>query len=192
MKKLLIALALAATTAAALAETMMKPGLWEVRMLKQVVDGRDMTAQMAAAQAQMQKALAGMSPQQRKQMEAVMGRQAAPAAGAQQVCISPEMAARDKPLMPADARCEPAKMSRSGNKVSFEFNCASAGRTTAGKGESILSGDSVSTRMDMTTTDAHGRHTMQSESQMKYLGADCRGLKPADQIVREMQAARKK
>lgn len=191
MRKLWISLALAATTTGVQAETTIKPGLWEVRITKQVMDGRDMTAQMAAAQAQMQQALAGMSPQQRKQMEAVMGKQATPA-GAQQVCISPEMAARETPVMPADAKCEPAKVSRSGNKMSYEFNCTSAGRTTTGKGESIFSGDSVSTRTDIVMTDARGRHTMQSESQMKYLGADCRGLKPIDQLARELQAARRK
>jgi hypothetical protein len=33
---------------------------------------------------------------------------------------------------------------------------------------------------------------MQTESQMKFVGTDCGGLKPADQMVQEMQAARKK
>jgi hypothetical protein len=41
--------------------------------------------------------------------------------------------------------------------------------------------------MDMTTTDARGRHTMQSESQMKYLGADCQGVKPVEQLMKSMQ-----
>lgn len=191
MKKLWVTLALVATAIGAQAETTIKPGLWEVQITKQVMDGRDMTAQMAAAQAQMQQALAGMSPQQRKQMAAVMGKQATPA-GAQQVCISPQMAARETPMLPADANCAPARVNRSGNRVSFEFNCTSAGRTTAGKGESVLAGDSVTTRTDMTITDARGRHTMQSESRMNYLGADCRGLKPIDQLAGELTSARRK
>lgn len=173
----------------------MKPGLWEVKQIKQVMDGQDMAAQMASAQAQMQQQLAKMSPEQRKQMEAMMGRQGLPsptaAAGATRICISPAMAAMDKPMVDPEGRCEPAKVSRSGNKTSFEFNCKVQGRATVGKGESTHSGDTVTTRMDMTTTDASGRHTMQSESQMKYLGPDCQGIKPVDQMVKDAKGARR-
>jgi hypothetical protein len=165
-----------------------KPGLWEVKQIKQVVDGRDMAAQMASAQAQMQQSMAKMSPEQRKQMEAMMGGRGMPApgaaAGGTRICISPAMAARDKPMVDPEGRCEPAKVSRSGNKTTFEFNCSSDGRTMAGKGESTFGGDMVTSRMDMTTTDAGGRHTMQSESQMKYLGPDCQGIKPMDQLAK--------
>jgi hypothetical protein len=52
------------------------------------------------------------------------------------------------------------------------------GRRTQGKGESTFSGNSVHSRMDMVTMDASGRHTLQSESQMTYLGPDCKGLAP--------------
>jgi hypothetical protein len=193
MKKLLLA-ALAATAATAVsAETMMKPGLWEVRMIKQVMDGQDMTAQMAAAQAQMQAAMANMPPERRKQMEAMMGKQTMPSANVHRLCISPEMAARDKPMVAQqDAKCEPTKTTRSGNKTSFEMNCTSEGHSMVGKGESVATGDSVSTRMDMTMTDARGKHTMQSETQMKFISADCGDVKPVDQMMRDMQAARKK
>lgn len=192
MKKLLIAVALTAATTGVLAESMMKAGLWEVRTLKQVMDGQDMTAQMAAMQAEMQKAMANMPPAQRKQMEQMVGKQAMPSANVHRLCVSAEMAAQDKPVMPQDAKCEPTKMSRSGNKTSFEINCNNAGHVMVGKGESVTSGDTISTKMDMTMTDPSGKHTMQTESQAKFLGTDCQGLKPADQMVREMQAARKK
>jgi hypothetical protein len=165
----------------------LKPGLWEVKQISQVMDGRDMTAQMAAAQEKMQQSMAKMSPERRRQMEAMMGAQAVPAKGAgggTRICISPAMAARDKPMVDPEGRCEPAKVSRSGNKTSFEFNCTASGRTMVGKGESTVSSDMVATRMDMTTTDANGRHTMKSESQMKYLGPDCQGVKPMDQLTK--------
>jgi len=192
MKKLLIACALTVTATGALAEPMVKPGLWEIRTLKQTMDGQDMTAQMAAAQVEMQKAMANMPPERRKQMEVMMGKQAMPSANVHRLCVSPEMAARDKPMIAADNRCEPVKSSRSGNKTTFEINCATDGHNMAGKGESVSSGDTISTKMDMTMTDARGKHTMQTESQMKFVGTDCGGLKPADQMVQEMQAARKK
>jgi len=166
----------------------LKPGLWEMKQISQVMDGRDMTAQMAAAQGKMQQAMAKMSPEQRKQMEAMMGGQAMPAqaasGGGTRICISPAMAARDKPMVDPEGHCEPAKVSRSGNKSSFEFNCNANGRSMVGKGESTVSGDMITTRMDMATTDANGRHTMQSESQMKYLGPDCQGVKPMDSLAR--------
>ena len=151
------------------------------------MDGQDVMAQMAAAQAQMNQAMANMPAAQRKQMEAMMGKQAMPAANVRRICVSPEMAARDQPVLSHDGSCEPSKVSRGGDRVSFEFNCVIEGRNTSGKGESVVSGDTISSKMDMTTVDAKGKHTMQTESQMKYLGSDCQGLKPADRIVKDMQ-----
>ena len=151
------------------------------------MDGKDMQAQMSGAQAQMQQAMADMPPDQRKQMEAMMARQGAAMSGggAHRMCISPEMAARDKPLVDPEGKCEPAKVSRSGNRTSFEFNCKSDGRSMVGKGDSTFAGDTITSRMDMTPTDATGRHTMQTEQQMKYLGADCGALKPVGQAARK-------
>jgi hypothetical protein len=189
MKRFLMAVVLIAATAGGWAGQTMKPGLWELRTTKQVVDGQDMTAQMAAAQAQMNQAMGNMPAAQRKQMEAMMGKQGMPASGnVQRICVSSEMAARDRPVLSHDGSCEPSKVSRSGDKMSFEFNCVIEGRNTSGRGESVVSGDTISSKMDMTTTDAKGKHTMQTESQMKYLGSDCQGLKPADQIAKDMQA----
>lgn len=158
----------------------MKPGLWEMKQIHQVVDGRDMAAQMAAANAKMEQAMASMTPAQRQQMQAMMGSQGMPGQGAGvRVCISPAMAAQDKPVVDPQGHCEPAKMTRSGAKTSFEVHCAANGRTQIGKGETTVSGDTVTTLMDMTTTDPQGSHTIHSESQMKYLGPDCQGIKPS-------------
>ena len=188
MKRLIVAASLAVLASSPCAQTTgMKAGLWEMRTLKQVMDGKDMQAQMSAAQAQMQQAMADMPPDQRKQMEAMMARQGAAMSGggAHRMCISPEMAARDKPMVDPEGKCEPAKVSRSGNKTSFEFNCKTAGRSMVGKGDSTFAGDTITSRMDMTTSDATGRHTMQTEQQMKYLGADCGALKPVGQAARK-------
>lgn len=193
MKKSLLAILVVLGGTAWAQGSGLKAGLWEVKQLKQVVDGRDMAAQMASAQKEMQAAMANMPPEQRKQMEAMLGKQGVPAKGATgvttRICISPAMAAMDKPMVDPEGRCEPAKMNRSGNKTTFEINCTTQGRTTVGKGESTHSGDMVTTRMDMTMTDAQGRHTMQSESQMKFLGADCQGVKPFDQMAKGAKGA---
>lgn len=188
MKKSTLAILIALSTTAFADSSVMKAGLWEMTVVRQVMDGRDMAAQMASAQTQMQQAMANMPPAQRKQMEARMGSYGgATGGGAMRICVSPAMAARDKPMVDPEGRCEPATVNRSGNKTSFEFNCTTGGHTSVGKGETVVSGDTVTTRVDMTMTDPRGRHTIQSESQMKYLGADCQGVKPIDQLAKGAQ-----
>ena len=178
MKKLTLAILITLSGTAFAQGSGLKAGLWEVKPIRQVMDGRDMVAQMAAAQVQMQQQMASMPPAQRAQMEAMMGNQGT------RVCVSPAMAAKGKPMVDREGRCEPANVNRSGDKTTFEFNCTSDQGTSVGKGESIAGGDTVTTRMDMIMTDAKGRHTMQSETQMKYLGPDCQGVRPADQLAR--------
>ncbi len=185
-----IAATVAGATAAATEGGTVKPGLWEIRLVRQIVDGRDVTALVPAALAGMQQLMGNMTPQQRRQMEATLGRP--PASTTQRICVSPEMAAGDKPLLPPDVKCEPTAFNRGGNRVAFEFSCADQGRTTTGKGESVLASESVATRIDMVTNDANGRHTWQNDTQARFVGADCGNLKPADQVAREGQAVQKK
>ncbi|MBI4988339.1 MAG: DUF3617 domain-containing protein [Rhodocyclales bacterium] len=175
MKKLILALGLSLLAAPAFAGDM-KAGLWEMKTSKQIIDGQDMQAQMR----QMQQQMAGLPPEQRKQMEAMMGRQGMSMGpgGATRMCISEEMAKRDAPMIDHEGRCQPTKMSRSGSTTRYEYDCAIEGRRTQGKGESTVSGNTINSRMDAVTMDASGRHTMQMESQMTYLGPDCKGLTP--------------
>lgn len=176
MKKMILALGVSLLAAPVLAGDM-KAGLWEVKTTRQIVNGQDVLAQMQ----QMQQQMAGLPPEQRKQMEAMMGRQGIGMGpgGTTRMCISEEMARRDTPLVDPDVRCQPIKMSRSGNTTRYEIDCTMDGRRTQGKGENTVSANSIQSRMDMTTTDASGRHTMQTESQMTWLGPDCKGLAPA-------------
>ena len=158
----------------------LKPGLWETQITKQVVDGKDMTAQINSATAQMQKMMANMSPDQRAKMEAMFKNNGASlgAGGSVRLCISPEMANRDTPWVDPKGRCQPAKVSRSGNRATFEISCASDGTTTTGKGVSTISGDSVSSSMDMTIAKPSGEtRVIHTESAMKFLGADCGDVK---------------
>lgn len=178
-------LAVVSAVAQGAAEPAVKPGLWEVTLTRQFMDGRDVTALVPAALAGMQAFMANMTPQQRKQMEATFGRP--PANTTQRICISAEMAAGDKPLLPPDVKCEPTAFNREAGRITFEFSCADQGGTTAGKGESNLQAESVTTRIDMVTNNANGKHTWQNESRATYIGADCGNLKPADQVVREAQ-----
>jgi hypothetical protein len=192
MKKSVLVVFLLLSGATGAQEARLKPGLWEVKIVRQVVDGRDMTSQMASAQEKVRQAMANLSPEQRKQMEAMMGGRGMPAMGsdgANRICVSAAMAARDNTVADPQGRCAPTKIERSGATTSFEFNCSNNGRTSAGKGKSTVSADAVATSVDATTTDAKGQHTMHSETQMTFLGADCQGIKPAEEIAKSMGAA---
>ncbi|MFT4196168.1 DUF3617 domain-containing protein [Ottowia sp.] len=193
MKAVLIGLCAASAVGAAQAQGPggLKAGLWESRTLKMAMDGKDMLPQMKAAREQMQKSLAGMPPEQRKKMEAMMGAQGADPT-VQRLCVSAEMARKDQALVPRPARadCAEPRLNRSGNRTAFEFSCRQGGGTVTGKGETLAEGDQISTKVETVSTDAGGaRHAMVAETQMKFVGADCGGLKPLDQMVREMQQA---
>jgi hypothetical protein len=182
MKALTLAVLLA-LSGSAFAEGYLKAGLWEAKVIRMVRDGQDQTAKMADAQAKMQASLAKMPPAQRAQIEAMMKGSASGGPGSVRMCISAAMAARDKPIMEPNSRCEPTAFNRSGNKITFEYSCKTESRTSVGKGESIINGDSITNHVNSTVTDPSGTHNTEIETQMTYLGADCQGVKPADEMA---------
>ena len=183
MRKSLIAcLALAVALLARAAGIGLKPGLWEVRLVKQVVDGRDMSAQLSQASTQMEQAMANMPPQERARMQAMLkqhgvgfGHQ-----GGIRICVTPQMAQRNAPVIDERGRCKPTQVTHSGNRTTYAFSCSSKGVTTTGTGVSTIAGNRVTTRSDTTTETGNGeKHVVQSESEMTYVGPDCGDVKPA-------------
>jgi hypothetical protein len=160
----------------------LKAGLWESRIVKHVMDGRDMTSQMTGAMSQMQNNLSRLPPEKRAQMEAMMkehGALTAGTAGTTKLCISAAMAARDKPMVDPEGRCQPAKINQGGNRTTFEFNCNTNGTVMTGKGESMATGDVITSRVDISTLKANGeKHVMHNETEMRFLGSDCGDVKP--------------
>jgi hypothetical protein len=193
MKAALIGLSAALIAGVAQAEGAgsLKPGLWEVRTLKMTIDGADILPQMKAAQEQMRRSMASMPPEQRKQMEATMGAQDGDPT-VQRVCVSPEMAKNEQavlPQRPANSDCAAPKLNRSGDRMTFELSCKHGAGATVMKGESVTAGERVTSKVESVSTEPGGaKHTMQTEMQMQFIGSDCGGLKPADQIAREMRA----
>ncbi len=192
MKKAAIALIALGALGAAQAAGGLKAGLWETRPIRMTMDGKDMLPQMRQADEQMRAMLDKMTPEQRRQVGgALANRGTEPLT--QRLCISPEMAAREQPLVPrpAGADCEPPKIEREGNRTRFELACKPrGGGTMTGKGETTVAGDRVTTRLDTTRTDKAGaRQTSATETQMKWLGADCGAVKPLDQLARQAAAA---
>jgi hypothetical protein len=159
----------------------LKPGLWETRVVKHLTDGRDTTSQMTGVMSQMQQNLARLPPEQRARMEAMMKERGAMTMGTEgttRLCISREMAGRDKPIIDPEGHCQPAKISQSGNHTSFEFNCSTNGTVMTGKGESTAEGDTIVSRVDIIRTANGEKHVMHNETEMKFLGADCGNVKP--------------
>lgn len=185
MRKILIASLVAPTLLfAQTAGPGLKPGLWEVRVVKQVVDGRDISAQLSQADRQMRQAMQSMPPEQRARMEAMLGQHgmSTGAGGGYRICLTPQMAKRDTPIIDRDGHCRMSQVTHSGSRTSFSFSCRSGGTTTTGTGVASMSADWVSTRTDATTRDAKGgTHTMQVESEMNFVNADCGDVKPLGQ-----------
>jgi len=158
----------------------LKPGLWEVKVVKQVMDGRDMSAQVNAAMGQAQQALASLPPEQRARIEAMMNNAGVGrgANGAFRICVSPEMAQRNAPVLDKDGRCRPVMLARHGDQVDFQFSCNSHGTTMQGRGQATIAADSISTHTEMTTTSSNGTHQMQNDTRMTYISADCGSVRP--------------
>ena len=168
------------TVTPATAQTM-KPGLWEIT--NKMGGSGEQGAQMAAAQTQMQKEMAGMSPEQRKQMEKMMGQHGvgmspgAPGGGmSTRICITKEMAARNEP--PAQqGDCKNEHMQRSGNTTKFKFTCAKPPST--GEGEVTLHNpESYTMKMKMTSQAKGKPEQMTMDAQGKFLSNDCGSVKP--------------
>lgn len=162
----------------------LKAGLWETRIVKMTVDGQDKTGAMSEASSRMQAAMANMPPEQRARMEAMMKERGGGSTGTDgttRICISEQLANSDKPFSnpSKDEQCQPASITRSGNRTTYSLTCTAHGQTSTGKGEAIVTGDMISTKVDMTTKSATGEtHERHIETEMKFLGTDCGGLTP--------------
>ena len=182
MKKMIIAVLSFGAVAQVCAQVPnTKPGLWETRIIKNVVDGKDMTAQMNDAMAKMQAQLAKMTPEQRAMVESSMKGVAAGNGSSFRTCISPAMAAKHQIGADPHGHCPPASVTTNGNKINFSINCTYEGHTTVGTGQAVMDGDSVSSHVDMKVSDSNGTHTITADTQMNYIGSNCQGIKPPDQ-----------
>lgn len=155
-----------------------RPGLWEIQ---QRIGGNP---QIDQAMAEMQKQMAGMSPAQRKQMEAMLGQQGitmpGPAAGggmSLKVCITPEMAARQDMPSQNEGDCTSTTTSRSASTLKVRIVCKNPPST--GEGTYTFKGDTAYTmKMVMSTTRQGRPETMTLDGQGRWLSSDCGSVKP--------------
>ena len=174
--KSLIATAACCCAVLPVAAQTLKPGVWEMT-------NKMNSPQMDSAMAEMQKQLASMPPEQRKQMEEMMAKQGvrmgAPAAGggmSMQVCMTKEMVERNEvPAQQGD--CKTTHQSRSGNTMKFGVACTKPPSTGEGQ-VTFISPEAYSMKMVVTSESQGKPEKTNMESVGKWLGSDCGSIKP--------------
>ncbi len=178
MNKQLLAAALvaAAITTPTMAQPALKPGLWQVETRMPGDPGFEESMK------ELREQLASMSPQERKQMEAMMGKSgvqlAAGAKGgaASRFCMGREQAER-KEVLGAQGDCTVTRLSRSGNTVSSSFTCSNP----RSSGESVVrfgSAEAYTSKTTLVTEQGGKKDQTVIESDAKWLASDCGALKP--------------
>ena len=177
MNKHLVALALAAVAAApSFAQQALKPGLWQVETRM------PSDPEFEKSMAEMREQLASMPPEDRKRMEAMMGKQGVQfAAGAKggtatRFCMTREQAQRQE-SPGAQGDCTVTKVSRSGNTVRTSFSCSNPRST----GESLVryaGAEAYSSKITTVSEQGGKKETTVIESDAKWLSADCGSVKP--------------
>jgi len=152
------------------------PGLWEHSVTMKSDDGA-----IDGAMAEMQKQMAAMTPEQRKQMEAAMAgrgiKMGATGGGSIKVCVTPEEAAKTPEMRASAGQCTQKNMQRSGNTIKFKYECTQP--PSAGEGEmTFVSDKAYSGKTVMSSLDASKPQQMTMEMQGKWLSADCGDVKP--------------
>jgi hypothetical protein len=159
----------------------LKPGLWDVRLVRQIVDGHDISAQLTESIAKAQAALARLPPEERARAQAMLEPAGInPGNNASfRICVSAAMAASDLPVLDKDGSCRPVMLSHTGNRSSFRIDCTVNGMHLQGQGEAISAGDVITSSSDITTRATDGSmHMTHDETQMHYVSADCGALQP--------------
>lgn len=171
---------LGATTLAtpALAQTRLKPGLWEHSMQMSSQSG-----QLEAAMKQAQAAMASMPPEQRKMMEQMMAKQGVglDASGHKlRLCLTPEDVARDTVPAAQDGCTQTSQ--RSGNtwQVSFQCPARDGQPASSGSGSVTLQNPGAYTgqfKMQMQVDRKPEQMTLATQG--RWLSADCGSVRPA-------------
>ena len=163
----------------ALANPSVAPGLWEYRTVMKTND-----ASVQAAMAEAQKALAGMPPEQRRQMEQMLAAQGIGVSVSGQgqpmttirVCISPEEAARQE-LPSPDDDCTQRITGRTAQSLRFAIECPA--EKMRGEGEVRFKGPKAYDGR-FTMQGQHEGQPMRVESTLeaRWVSADCGAIKP--------------
>ncbi|MDR2220142.1 MAG: DUF3617 domain-containing protein [Methylobacillus sp.] len=181
MKAVLLGLYAILVTGAAQAQTIagpvLKPGLWEMNIIKMEKDGKDIRKDMLAeGKAEVEQELAKMPPEQRKKIEDSIAQGRLDLTGRNQ-CWGPESGknyfSQTVFSMSQLPECtQPKIVDRSGDRTTYEMSCKN--KTGTLKSQVIATDDLVTTKME--TVNIMGKdgaqHTFVSELQLKSLTAE--------------------
>lgn len=158
----------------------LKAGLWDVRLVRQTVDGHDVSAQLTESVAKGQTALAKLPPDARARAEQRFHPNHDSGGNTSfLICLTPAMAASDLPVLDRQASCRPLMLSHSSGHVSFRIECSADGTLVKGQGQAINTGALIITKSDVITRASDGStHTLHNETQMQFFGTHCGKLLP--------------
>jgi uncharacterized protein YneF (UPF0154 family) len=159
------------------AQQKMRPGLWE-----HSVNMKSQSGQMEAAMAEMQKSLASMPPEQRKQMEQMMAQQGVgmgPKGQTVKVCITKEQADLDN--IPQQEGCtqKVQRVDASTMKVAFSCKGGQGQPPSSGEGTITMQGPTAYTGQFRFKTQNQGKPEQIDMAQTgKWLSDNCGAIKP--------------
>jgi hypothetical protein len=151
------------------------PGLWENSFKMKSQDG-----ELEKGMAEMQKQMAAMPPDQRKQIEDMMASRGM-GMGAQgttvKVCVTKEDVARKAEPQFREG-CTQQVVQRTANSMKVKFECTKP-QPMSGEGEMTFISDKAYTGKSTMTSKADGKaQQMTMELAGKWLAADCGNVKP--------------
>jgi len=159
------------------AQQKMRPGLWE-----HSVAMKSQSGQMEAAMAEMQKSLASMPPEQRKQMEQMLAQQGVgmgPKGQTVKVCVSKEQAEMDG--IPPQQGCtqKVQRVDASTMKVAFSCKGGQGQPPSSGEGTVTMQGPTAYTGQFKFKTESQGKPEQIDMAQSgKWLSDSCGAIKP--------------
>ena len=170
----------------------LKPGLWETKVIR-LEDNREGQEQVEASR---ERALARMTPEQRKELEAEMRRQGFdPATGQRRQCFGP-MTGRNYFAdslfgMAKLPECtQPQVVDRSDNRTVYEIRCegkADMPERKTVQTKVVATDDVITIMLEAYATGAGGvkRIIFSKETRMQFIDSDCGDLKSAEQAMQE-------
>ena len=170
------ALALAGLLAFCAHAQVTKPGLWESTTK---VGG---SPEMERAMMDMQKQIASMPAEQRKQMEAMMAKQGASMPGAggaitSKLCITKEMAEQSQLPVQTQGDCTSTTTEKTRTSLKFKYVCTNP--PSSGEGQYTFANDTTYTmNMLLKSPDKSKMQSITMDGSGKWLGSDCGTVKP--------------
>ena len=153
-----------------------KPGLWE---LTSKFSG---SPEADKATADLQKQLASMPPEQRKQMEAMMNKQGMSLSGpggamVMKTCITKDMLDQSQLPVQTQGKCTSTTSDKTSTSMKFKYVCTNP--TSTGEGQFTFQNENSYTSTIKLTNTAQGKpQTTTMAGAGKWLGSDCGTIKP--------------